>query len=231
MNKKLSIIIPCYNEENTIAQIIQKIIKVVNFPCEIIVVDDCSTDKTRFILENELKSNIDKLILNPINSGKGYSLRRGIKEATGEIILIQDADLEYDPSDYKKLIDPINNGYADVVYGSRFTGADQKRVLYFWHMIGNKFLTILSNMFTNLNLTDMEVGYKVFKSDVLKKINLQEDRFGFEPEITAKIARKNLRVYEVGITYHGRKYSEGKKITWRDGFSAIRCIILYRFIK
>lgn len=231
MNKKLSIIIPCYNEENTIAQIIQKIVKVVNYPYEIIVIDDCSTDKTRFILENDLKSNIHKLILNPINSGKGYSLRQGIKEANGEIILIQDADLEYDPSDYKKLIDPINNGYADVVYGSRFTGADQKRVLYFWHMIGNKFLTILSNMFTNLNLTDMEVGYKVFKSDVLKKINLQEDRFGFEPEITAKIARKNLRVYEVGITYHGRKYSEGKKITWRDGFSAIRCIILYRFIK
>ena len=231
MNKKLSIIIPCYNEENTIAQIIQKIIKVVNFPYEIIVIDDCSTDKTRFILENDLKLNIDKLILNPINSGKGYSLRQGIKEANGEIILIQDADLEYDPSDYKKLIDPINNGYADVVYGSRFTGADQKRVLYFWHMIGNKFLTILSNMFTNLNLTDMEVGYKVFKSDVLKKINLQEDRFGFEPEITAKIARKNLRVYEVVITYHGRKYREGKKITWRDGFSAIRCIILYRFIK
>ena len=231
MNKKLSIIIPCYNEENTIAQIIQKIVKVVNYPYEIIVIDDCSTDKTRFILENDLKSNIHKLILNPINSGKGYSLRQGIKEANGEIILIQDADLEYDPSDYKKLIDPINNGYADVVYGSRFTGADQKRVLYFWHMIGNKFLTILSNMFTNLNLTDMEVGYKVFKSDVLKKINLQEDRFGFEPEITAKIARENLRIYEVGITYHGRKYSEGKKITWRDGFSAIRCIILYSFIK
>jgi glycosyltransferase involved in cell wall biosynthesis len=231
MSKKLSIIIPCYNEENTISSIINKITEVVNFSYEIIVVDDCSTDRTRSILQNDLNSKIGKLILNPINSGKGYSLRQGIKEASGEIILIQDADLEYDPNDYKKLIDPINNGYADVVYGSRFTGAEQKRVLYFWHMIGNKFLTILSNMFTNLNLTDMEVGYKVFKSEVLKSISLVEDRFGFEPEITAKIAKKNLRVYEVGITYHGRKYSEGKKITWRDGFSAIRCIILYSLKK
>ena len=231
MIKKLSIIIPCYNEEGTISQIINKITEVVSFPYEIIVVDDCSNDKTRSILENDLNSKISKLILNPKNSGKGYSLRQGIKEASGEIILIQDADLEYDPNDYKKLIEPIKNGYADVVYGSRFTGAEHKRVLYFWHMIGNKFLTILSNMFTNLNLTDMEVGYKVFKSEVLKSVSLKEDRFGFEPEITAKIAKKNLRVYEVGITYHGRKYSEGKKITWRDGFSAIRCIILYSLKK
>ena len=231
MIKKLSIIIPCYNEEGTISQIINKINEVVSFPYEIIVVDDCSNDKTRSILENDLNSKISKLILNPKNSGKGYSLRQGIKEASGEIILIQDADLEYDPNDYKKLIEPIKNGYADVVYGSRFTGAEHKRVLYFWHMIGNKFLTILSNMFTNLNLTDMEVGYKVFKSEVLKSVSLKEDRFGFEPEITAKIAKKNLRVYEVGITYHGRKYSEGKKITWRDGFSAIRCIILYSLKK
>ena len=231
MSKKLSIIIPCYNEESTISQIINKITEVVSFPYEIIVIDDCSTDKTRSILENDLNSKITKLILNPKNSGKGYSLRQGIKEASGEIILIQDADLEYDPNDYKKLIEPINNGYADVVYGSRFTGAEHKRVLYFWHMIGNKFLTILSNMFTNLNLTDMEVGYKVFKSEILKNVRLEENRFGFEPEITAKIAKKNLRVYEVGITYHGRKYSEGKKITWRDGFSAIRCIILYNLKK
>ncbi len=231
MSKKLSIIIPCYNEESTISQIINKITEAVSFPYEIIVIDDCSTDKTRSILENDLNSKINKLILNPINSGKGYSLRQGIKEASGEIILIQDADLEYDPNDYKKLIEPINKGYADVVYGSRFTGAEHKRVLYFWHMIGNKFLTILSNMFTNLNLTDMEVGYKVFKSEILKNVRLEENRFGFEPEITAKIAKKNLRVYEVGITYHGRKYSEGKKITWRDGFSAIRCIILYNLKK
>ena len=231
MNKKLSIIIPCYNEENSIEQIVDKVIKVVSSPYEIIIIDDFSTDKTRFILENKLKNKIDKLILNPSNLGKGYSLRQGISEASGEIILIQDADLEYDPNDYKKLIEPIEEGYADVVYGSRFTGAQNKRVLYFWHMVGNKFLTVLSNMFTNLNLTDMEVGYKVFKSDVLKNIKLYEDRFGFEPEITAKIARKNLRIYEVGISYHGRTYSEGKKITWRDGFSALRCIILYGLIK
>ena len=231
MNKKISIIIPCYNEENSIEQIVDKVIQVVSSPYEIIIIDDFSTDKTRFILENKLKNKIDKLILNPSNLGKGYSLRQGISEASGKIILIQDADLEYDPNDYKKLIEPIEEGYADVVYGSRFTGAQNKRVLYFWHMVGNKFLTILSNMFSNLNLSDMEVGYKVFKSDVLKNIKLYEDRFGFEPEITAKIARKNLRVYEVGISYHGRKYSEGKKITWRDGFSAIRCIVLYGLIK
>ena len=231
MNKKLSIIIPCYNEENSIEQIVDKVIQVVSSPYEIIIIDDFSTDKTRFILENKLKNKIDKLILNPSNLGKGYSLRQGISEASGEIILIQDADLEYDPNDYEKLIEPIKNEYADVVYGSRFTGAQNKRVLYFWHMVGNKFLTILSNMITNLNLTDMEVGYKVFKSDVLKNIKLYEDRFGFEPEITAKIAKKNLRIYEVGISYHGRKYSEGKKITWRDGFSAIRCIILYSLLK
>ena len=231
MNKKLSIIIPCFNEENSIEQIVEKVIEVASSPYEIIIIDDFSTDKTRFILENSLKSKVDKLILNPSNSGKGYSLRQGIKEASGDIILIQDADLEYDPNDYKKLIEPIISGYADVVYGSRFAGSEKKRVLFFWHMIGNKILTILSNMCTNLNLTDMEVGYKVFKSDVLKGIKLNEDRFGFEPEITAKIAKKKLRIYEVGITYHGRKYSEGKKITWRDGFSAIRCIILYNLIK
>ena len=231
MNKKISIIIPCYNEENSIEQIVDKVIQVVSSPYEIIIIDDFSTDKTRFILENKLKNKIDKLILNPSNLGKGYSLRQGISEASGEIILIQDADLEYDPNDYEKLIEPIKNEYADVVYGSRFTGAQNKRVLYFWHMVGNKFLTILSNMFSNLNLSDMEVGYKVFKSDVLKNIKLYEDRFGFEPEITAKIAKKNLRIYEVGISYHGRKYSEGKKITWRDGFSAIRCIILYSLLK
>jgi glycosyltransferase involved in cell wall biosynthesis len=231
MNKKLSIIIPCYNEESTIEEIVKKVTQVVDLSYEIIIIDDYSTDNTRTILKNNLKEKIDKLILNPSNLGKGYSVRQGIKEASGEIILIQDADLEYDPNDYPKLLEPIINGHADVVYGSRFMGIEQKKVLYFWHTVGNKFLTILSNMFTNLNLTDMEVGYKVFRSKVLKDIKLNEDRFGFEPEITAKIASKNLRIYEVGITYHGRKYSEGKKITWRDGFSAIRCILLYGLIK
>ena len=174
---------------------------------------------------------MNKIIFNERNFGKGYSIREGIKYAGGDCILIQDADLEYDPNDYKRLIKPIENGVADVVYGSRFIGSEEKRILYFWHMIGNKFLTILSNMFTNLNLSDMEVGYKVFRSEVLKKINLEENRFGFEPEITAKISKINLRIYEIGINYYGRKYSEGKKITWKDGFSAIRCILYYNLFK
>ena len=194
---------------------------------ELPYIDDFSTDRTRWILENELKDEIDQLILNTNNYGKGYSIRKGIEKATGDIILIQDADLEYDPNDYGKLVNPIKNKVADVVYGSRFLGGGETRVLYFWHTIGNKFLTLLSNMFSDLNLTDMEVGYKVFKADVLKDLRLEENRFGFEPEITAKIAKKNLRIYEVSISYFGRKYNEGKKITWKDGFSALRCIIKY----
>ena len=224
---KLSIIIPCYNEDSTIEKIIEKINLQSDIDKEIIVVDDCSTDKTRLILENELKNKIDYLVLNHQNQGKGYSIRKGIEKATGEIILIQDADLEYDPMDYQKLIKPIRDGLADVVFGSRFLGLGERRVLYFWHTVGNKFLTLLSNMFSNLNLTDMEVCYKVFKSEELKKLNLIENRFGFEPEVTAKIAKKNLRIYEVGVSYFGRKYKDGKKITWRDGFSALRCIIKY----
>ena len=226
---KLSIIIPCYNEQNTIKEIVNKIISQPDIDKEIIVVDDCSEDKTRDILENELKGSVHKIILNDKNYGKGYSIRKGIEISSGECILIQDADLEYDPSDYKKLLKPIIDGFADVVYGSRFLGSSERRVLYFWHTVGNKFLTLFSNMLSNLNLTDMEVGYKVFKSSVLKEINLKEDRFGFEPEITAKIAKKNIKIYEVGVKYFGRKYSEGKKITWKDGFSAIRCIIKYNF--
>ena len=228
---KVSIIIPCYNEQSTIKEIINKINSQSNIEKEIIVIDDFSNDKTREILEKDLKNNIHKIILNERNYGKGYSIKKGIESASGDCIIIQDADLEYDPTDYTKLLDPIINDVADVVYGSRFIGTNERRVLYFWHTIGNKLLTLLSNIFSNLNLTDMEVGYKVFKSNVLKDINLVENRFGFEPEVTAKIAKKNLRIYEVGISYFGRKYSEGKKITWKDGFSAIRCIVKYNLFK
>jgi glycosyltransferase involved in cell wall biosynthesis len=224
---KISIIIPCFNEEKTISLVINKILS--NYPGEkeIIVIDDYSNDKTREILKSDLENKIDKLIFNEKNYGKGFSIRKGINIAEGDVILIQDADLEYDPSDYNNLLKPIEKGVADVVYGSRFLGGEEKRVLYFWHTIGNKFLTTISNMFSNLNLTDMEVGYKLFKSNVIKDIDLIENRFGFEPEITAKIAKKKIRIFEVGISYYGRKYEDGKKITWKDGVSALRCIIKY----
>ena len=224
---KISLIIPCYNELNTISKIINKVLEIKKFDYEIIVVDDFSKDGTREILKEMLNNKIHYLILNDKNYGKGYCIRQGIKKATNDIILIQDADLEYDPSDYEKLIKPIVNNKADVVFGSRFIGSDEKRVLYYWHSLGNAFLTLISNIFTNLNLTDMECCYKVFKSEVIKSLSLQENRFGFEPEVTAKLSKKNLRIYEVGVRYYGRKYSEGKKITWKDGFSAIRCIIKY----
>lgn len=224
---KLTVIIPCYNEEKTIKKIVLTVKKNLKEYDEIIVIDDCSSDKTQDILKNDLKNIINKLIINEKNYGKGYCIRKGIKDAKGDIILIQDADLEYDPSDYERLLRPIKNGLADVVFGTRFIGSEEKRVLYFWHSLGNKLITLLSNIFSNLNLTDVEVGYKVFRSDVLKAIKLKENRFGFEPEITAKIAKKNLRVYEVGIKYFGRKYEDGKKITWLDGISALRCIVYY----
>lgn len=224
---KLTIIIPCFNEVNTIKKIIDKIIEINNYEKEIIVIDDFSTDGSRQILSEIEKVNISKLILNERNYGKGYCIKKGIEEATGDIVIIQDADLEYDPSDYKKLIEPIHKNQADVVYGSRFIGSEEKRVLYYWHTVGNKFLTTLSNMFTNINLTDMECCYKAFKTEIIKKIDLKENRFGFEPEVTAKLAKKNIRIYEVGIKYFGRKYSDGKKITWKDGFAAIYCIIYY----
>ena len=224
---KLSIILPCYNEVSTIKNIITKIKQEENYDKEIIVIDDGSTDGTRDILKNQLSTEVDKIIYNEKNYGKGYSINKGIKIASGETLIIQDADLEYDPSDYFKLVEPIKNGYADVVYGSRFIGTDQKRVLNYWHSLGNYWLTLLSNMLTNINLTDMEVCYKAFKTECVKNIKLKENRFGFEPEITAKIAKKKLRIYEVGIKYFGRTYKEGKKIGWKDGISAIRCIIYY----
>ena len=209
---KISIIIPCFNELNTISEVIDKIIRTVPYDYEIIVIDDYSTDGTRELLENQLKGKITNLLLNEKNFGKGYSLKKGILNATGDIIIVQDADLEYDSSEFPKLIEPIMKGYADVVYGSRFAGSEEKAVLFFWHRVGNFLLTTLSNMLTNLNLTDMEVCYKAFRSEILKKIELKEDRFGFEPEVTAKISKMDLKIYEVGIKYYGRSYKEGKKI-------------------
>lgn len=225
---KLSIIIPCYNEISTIEKIVEKIKKNYKDIHEIIIVDDFSTDGTRQKIQN---LNVDRVIYNSSNCGKGFSIRKGIEQASGDIILIQDADLEYEPQDYYKLIAPIKEGSADVVYGSRFVGSSQKRVLFFWHRVFNYFLTLLSNMFTNLNLTDMECGYKLFKHDVIKNINLKENRFGFEPEITAKISKLDIKIYEVGVQYHGRDYSQGKKITWKDGIAAVYCIFKYNLFK
>jgi glycosyltransferase involved in cell wall biosynthesis len=223
---KISIVVPCYNEKSTLEILINKIKSNCNFENEIILVDDFSNDGSREVLKN-LGNKIDKVILNEKNFGKGYSLRKGFENAVGDIIIIQDADLEYDPGDYETLLKPLIEGHADVVYGSRFRSTMQTRVLYFWHTLGNKFLTTFSNMLSNLNLTDMECCYKVFKKKILNDFNLYENRFGFEPEFTAKVAKLDLRIFEVGVKYYGRKYSEGKKITWKDGFSAIRCIIKY----
>ena len=227
---KLSIIIPVYNEIVTIKTIIDKVKKSNVGTChiEIIVIDDASTDGTKEIL-NTISDQVDKIIFNPTNRGKGYSVRKGIESSSGDIILIQDADLEYDPADYMNLIAPVTDGKADVVFGSRFMGGQERRVMYFWHTVANQCLTLLSNMMTNLNLTDMETCYKVFKKNVLNKITLKEDRFGFEPEITAKVAKLKIRIYEVGISYSGRTYAEGKKIGLKDAFSALRCIFRYSF--
>jgi glycosyltransferase involved in cell wall biosynthesis len=224
---RLSIVIPCYNECNTIKKLVMEVKASPIEEKEIIIVDDFSVDGTREILKKEIEPLVDKIIYHDINKGKGAALSTGFKYVTGDIVVIQDADLEYNPQEYPQLISPIIEGKADVVYGSRFIGGQERRVLYFWHMIGNRILTLLSNAFTNLNLTDMETCYKVFRRDVIQQIDIKEHRFGFEPEITAKVARMKLRIYEIGITYSGRTYQEGKKINWKDGFRAIYCIFKY----
>jgi glycosyltransferase involved in cell wall biosynthesis len=234
---KLSIIIPAYNEEATIHKILEKVhqVKLIdNIEKEVIIVNDCSKDNTAskiIALKNE-KYEYIKFVEHTVNKGKGAAIHTGIKEASGEYIIVQDADLEYDPNEYNILLKPIIDGFADVVYGTRFMGGKPHRILFFWHSIGNAVLTFMSNMFTNLNLTDMETCYKLFKADIIKGIKFKENRFGFEPEVTAKISRiPDIRIYEVGISYYGRTYAEGKKINWKDGFRAIYCILKYGLFK
>jgi glycosyltransferase involved in cell wall biosynthesis len=228
---KLSVVIPCYNEVRTIRHIVDRVRAAPVAEKEIIIVDDCSRDGTRDLLRIEIAPLVDKVLFHEVNQGKGAALRTGFRAATGDVVVVQDADLEYDPQDYPRLLQPILEGKADVVFGSRFQGGQPHRVVYFWHMVGNKFLTLLSNMATNINLTDMETCYKVFRREVLQRIEIEENRFGFEPEITAKVARLGVVIYEVGISYYGRTYAEGKKIGWRDGFRALWAIAKYNFLR
>jgi glycosyltransferase involved in cell wall biosynthesis len=224
---KLSVVIPCYNEKGTIYEIVQRVKAIDVDNIEIIVVDDASQDGTKDILGEKVNLLVDKIIYHEKNRGKGAAIRSGFREITGDVVVVQDADLEYDPRNIPEMLKLIIEGKADVVYGSRFMGGNAHRVLYFWHYIGNKFLTMISNMFTNINLSDMETCYKMFRREIIQAVDIKEDRFGFEPEITAKIARANCRIYEIGISYYGRTYLEGKKIGWKDGFWAIYAILKY----
>jgi glycosyltransferase involved in cell wall biosynthesis len=228
---KLSVVIPCYNEKATIVSLVEAVRANAGVDLEIIIVDDRSTDGTRELLQTDNHSLGDKVLFHDRNRGKGAAFRTGIEAATGDYVVVQDADLEYDPGDYAKLLEPFTNRGADVVFGSRFVGSQAHRVVYFWHMVANRVLTLVSNMCTNLNLTDMEAGYKMFRREILQKIALEEDRFGFDPEITAKIAKLKCVIYEVGISYHGRTYEEGKKIGWRDGFRVLYAILKYNLFR